>query len=57
MEPIGDMVQYRNLKLINNNIEWLEKELHLKGHSQTKGIFYAYVNNKSHSLTVETTDK
>lgn len=47
-------IQYRNLRLINKNKEWLMKELEAKGYHQIQHIFYAYVNDHTHSLTVDT---
>ncbi|MCM3126079.1 MULTISPECIES: DUF421 domain-containing protein [unclassified Mesobacillus] len=51
---IEGKVQKRNLKLINRNEEWLNKELKRKGYDRINNIFYASVREADHSLIVNT---
>lgn len=47
-------IQYRNLKIIQKDVKWLQEELINKGIHQINSIFYAAVSDKDHSLIVDT---
>jgi uncharacterized membrane protein YcaP (DUF421 family) len=47
-------IQHKNLKLIQKDEKWLQEELRNKGFHQLNNIFYAAVNDKDHSLFVDT---
>ncbi|WP_188208118.1 DUF421 domain-containing protein [Alkalibacillus aidingensis] len=53
---IQGRVQKRNLKSIDKDEDWLMKELRFKGYKSLDGIYYAYVNDQTHSLTVDTVE-
>ncbi|GGB34000.1 DUF421 domain-containing protein [Virgibacillus dakarensis] len=43
-------IQYRNLKYLNKDEQWLKKELQLAGYPDQETIFYAAVRDKDHHL-------
>ncbi|UFJ39826.1 DUF421 domain-containing protein [Brevibacillus humidisoli] len=47
-------VQERNLRLINRDERWLQKQLKLLGVTDVRDVFYAAVRDTDHSLTVDT---
>ncbi|KGP73076.1 hypothetical protein N782_07490 [Pontibacillus yanchengensis Y32] len=49
---VEGVIQYRNLRLIDKNEEWLLEQLHEKGFPNTNHIFFAYCIDQDHSLEV-----
>lgn len=50
---IEGKIQQKNLTLIDKDELWLKKELQAKGYERIDNIFYAFVLDTDHSLTVK----
>ncbi|WP_085520955.1 YetF domain-containing protein [Tuberibacillus sp. Marseille-P3662] len=51
---IEGKIQYKNLKLIHKDEQWLKQQLNVRGYPQFSDIFYATVRDSDHAISVDT---